>query len=76
MVRFADSADNRFANDQDDKLEEALRKTKEKFSKAFQSNPVPMCIVDVDRNGYFLEVNDAFEYATGYKRDEVIGRCG
>ena len=66
VVRFADNTDH--------KLEDALRRSEEKFSKAFQSSPVPMCIVDVDRNGYFLEINDAFECITGYQRDEAIGR--
>jgi two-component system, cell cycle sensor histidine kinase and response regulator CckA len=63
----------RFADDTECKLKDALRQSEEKFSKAFHSNPVPMCIVDVDRNGYFLEINDAFEGITGYRRDEVIG---
>ncbi len=63
VVRFADS-----------KLEDALRKSEEKFSKAFQSNPAAMCLMDLDKNGCFLDVNNAFECISGYRRDEVIGR--
>src|SRR5262249_9216177 len=55
-------------------IEGALRKSEEKWSKAFHLNPLPMCIVDVDRNAYFLDVNEAFESMSGYRRDEVIGR--
>jgi len=33
-----------------------------------------MCLVDIDDNACFLEVNDAFERITGYRRDETIGR--
>ena len=54
-------------------MEDSLRNSKEKFHKVFQSSPAPMCIVDVDKNACFLEVNDAFERITGYRRDEIIG---
>jgi PAS domain S-box-containing protein len=54
-------------------MEDALRKSEEKFSKAFHSSPVSMCIVDVEKNSSFLEVNEAFEQITGYRRDETIG---
>jgi PAS domain S-box-containing protein len=50
-------------------IEDELLKSKEKFSKVFQSSPAPMC-----DNACFLEVNDAFERITGYRRDETIGR--
>ena len=33
-----------------------------------------MCIVNVDQNARFLELNTAFEDITGYRRNEVIGR--
>ena len=54
-------------------MEDALRKSEEKFSKAFQSSPAPMCIVDIEKNASFMEVNEAFERITGYRRDEAIG---
>ncbi len=66
-VRFADITDRKL-------IENALRKSEEKFSKAFRSSPAAMCIVDVDRNATFLEVNETFERVTGYQRDEIIGR--
>lgn len=63
----------RFVVDTEGKLEAALRKSEEKFCKAFQSSPVAMCIVDIDSNARFLEVNEAFARTTGYSRDELIG---
>jgi PAS domain S-box-containing protein len=55
-------------------LEDELRISQEKFSRAFHSSPIPMCIVDVEKNSAFLEVNEAFERITGYSRGEVMGR--
>ncbi len=54
--------------------EEALKLSEEKFNKAFLSSPVAMTI----QNGsdLFLDVNSAFLKATGYDRDEIIGKCG
>ena len=54
-------------------MEEALKKSEEKFSKAFQSNPAAIMISDLASKS-FLEVNDTFEEMTGYRRDEVVGR--
>src|SRR4051812_17572233 len=65
----------RFLNITDRKaIEGALRKSEEKFSKAFRSSPVPMAIADIDKNGYFLEINESFERVTGFQHDEIIGR--
>jgi two-component system, cell cycle sensor histidine kinase and response regulator CckA len=66
VVRFSDITIRKQA-------EEAHLKLEEKFSKAFQSSPAPMCIVDIDGNARFMEVNDAFERVTGYSRSEAIG---
>ena len=55
-------------------MENAVRKSEEKFSKAFQSSPAPMCIVDIEKNARLVEINEAFERITGYQRDEAIGR--
>ncbi len=63
----------RFADQSGLPLDDALRKSEEKFSRAFLSSPIPMCIVNVDQNARFLELNTAFERITGYQRDEVIG---
>jgi PAS domain S-box-containing protein len=67
VVRFSDITDRKL-------IENALRKSEEKFSRAFRSSPAAMCIVDVDRNSTFLEINETFERITGFRRDEIIGR--
>ena len=67
VVRFSDITDQKL-------MENALRESEERFSKAFRSSPAAMCIVDVDRNSRFLEINETFERITGFQRDEVIGR--
>lgn len=67
VVRFSDITNSK-------QVEDALRKSEEKFSKAFRSSPAPMCILDIAGNARFLEVNEAFERVTGYTRTEVIGR--
>lgn len=55
------------------RAEEALRRSEEKFAKAFRSSPVEMIISTLDE-GRMLEVNETFERKLGYRRDEVIGR--
>ena len=54
-------------------MEEALKRSEEKFSKAFRSNPAAVTIADLTSKSY-LDVNEAFEQMTGYRRDEVVGR--
>jgi PAS domain S-box-containing protein len=54
------------------RAEEALRKSEEKFAKAFQASPAIITIVRIsDRQ--FIEVNQAFERQTGFSRSEVVG---
>jgi PAS domain S-box-containing protein len=53
--------------------EEALRKSEEKFSKAFMASPVWVAVTTVE-DGRFLEVNDTFTTESGYTREEAIGR--
>ena len=53
-------------------IEEALKKSEEKFSKAFHSNPTAIVIADLSNRSY-LEVNHTFEQITGYQRLEVVG---
>jgi len=55
------------------RAEEALRISEEKFSKAFRSSPDILTLSSVD-DGVMLDVNDTFVQATGYAREEVIGR--
>jgi PAS domain S-box-containing protein len=52
---------------------ELLRKSEEKFAKAFEASPAIKSIVRL-RDRRFIEVNRAFEQRTGYSRDEVHGR--
>jgi PAS domain S-box-containing protein len=53
--------------------EEALKKSEEKFSKAFRVSPVALTVTSAKDHRY-IEVNDTFERFTGYRREEVIGR--
>ena len=55
------------------KAEEALRKSEEKFSKAFKNSPLWVVISALD-TGLYIDVNDAFLRTTGFEREEVIGR--
>jgi two-component system, cell cycle sensor histidine kinase and response regulator CckA len=53
--------------------EEALRKSEERFSKAFRSSPVAITI-STAADGRYLDANEAFLQMVGLKREEVIGR--
>lgn len=53
--------------------QEALQKSEEKFSKAFRESPIALTLTSAVDNRY-IEVNETFEHATGWRRDEVIGR--
>ena len=53
--------------------QEALRQSEERFAKAFRMAPGPMAIMALD-GLIILDVNDAFTAATGWRREEVIGR--
>ncbi len=55
------------------RAEEALRRSEEKFSKAFQASPAMISIVRISDRQY-IEVNRAFEKQTDFQRAEVIGR--
>jgi diguanylate cyclase (GGDEF)-like protein/PAS domain S-box-containing protein len=52
-------------------MEDALRQSEEKFSKAFQSSPDAMLITRL-HNGHFVEVNEGFCRLTGYTREEAL----
>jgi PAS domain S-box-containing protein len=55
------------------KAEIELGRSEQKFSKAFQRSPLAITIVSAS-DGRYIDVNEAFEMQTGWKRDEVIGR--
>jgi len=55
------------------RTEAALRKSEEKFFKAFRSCPIEMVIATLEESR-FLDVNESFERAVGLSRDDVIGR--
>ena len=54
-------------------VEAKLRQLEEKFSKAFRQSPLALTVARM-RDGCDIEVNQAFERETGWKREEVIGR--
>jgi PAS domain S-box-containing protein len=53
--------------------ERALLTSEEKFSRAFRESPVALTLTSA-RDHRYLDVNQTFEEATGWRRDEVIGR--
>jgi PAS domain S-box-containing protein len=53
--------------------EKALKKTEEKFRKAFLGSPLAVSIARAEDNCY-LDINDRFALAVGWRRDEVVGR--
>lgn len=53
--------------------EQALRVSEEMFSKAFSSSPNGICITSLD-DSRFINVNESLLAATGYSREELIGR--
>ena len=55
------------------RMEEALRKSEERFATAFRRGPLAFMLTSTRDNRY-IEVNDAFEEITGYQREEVIGK--
>jgi PAS domain S-box-containing protein len=54
-------------------IEEALKNSEEKFSKAFRESPLVLTLTSTKDHRY-IDVNDTFEKITGWKREEAIGR--
>ncbi len=55
------------------RIEEDLRRSEEKFAKAFHASPEPMSITSVTTR-CLLDVNRSFERLSGWSRAEVVGR--
>jgi two-component system, cell cycle sensor histidine kinase and response regulator CckA len=54
------------------RVQEALRISEERFSKAFQASPMPMAIQSLpDRR--FLDANSSFLSLVGYAREQLVG---
>jgi PAS domain S-box-containing protein len=54
-------------------LENALRLSEERFSKAFKASPIPLAIQSLRKEKY-VDANEGFQQLTGFHRDELIGR--
>ncbi len=50
-----------------------LRRSEERFAKAFRANPIPSAL-QTSAEERFVDVNDAFLVLTGFLREEIIGR--
>ncbi|MEN6391510.1 MAG: PAS domain S-box protein, partial [Syntrophomonas sp.] len=55
------------------RFEEALRLSEDKFSKAFNSSPTPMCIATLEE-GRFIAVNKGFCKLLDYSASELLGK--
>jgi PAS domain S-box-containing protein len=53
--------------------EQALKRSEEKFSKAFRQGPMALTLTSAKDHRY-IDVNQTFEELTGWNREEVIGR--
>jgi diguanylate cyclase (GGDEF)-like protein/PAS domain S-box-containing protein len=53
----------------------ALRRSEERFSRAFQASPAPMLISTLS-DGRCVYINEAAERLFGYSLEEVVGRTG
>ncbi|HPI92812.1 MAG TPA: PAS domain S-box protein [Deltaproteobacteria bacterium] len=55
------------------RIQEELRLTEERFVRIFQASPDWVSITTMD-GGIYIDVNDGYLKASGYSRDEVLGR--
>jgi PAS domain S-box-containing protein len=54
-------------------IEEALKKSEEKFSKVFRESPTALTVTSTVDSRY-IDVNETFQKLTGWTSDEVVGR--
>lgn len=54
------------------RVQEALRISEERFSKAFQASPMPMAMGSLP-DGRFMDANSAFLSLTGYTAEKLVG---
>ena len=52
---------------------EALRRSEERFAKAFRNSPVPLALQNAGEQRY-VDVNESFLLLTGFKREEILGQ--
>jgi PAS domain S-box-containing protein len=57
------------------RAEAALLASEQRFSEAFNLSPLPMHIISLEDTRY-IYVNDSFLQATGFSREELIGKTG
>jgi PAS domain S-box-containing protein len=55
-------------------MQDALFKSEEQFKKVFRCSPAAIVLSDPEHGGRLIDVSDAFEHVTGYRREEVVGR--
>jgi two-component system, cell cycle sensor histidine kinase and response regulator CckA len=53
--------------------EEALRRSEDKFAKAFHSSPDAL-VISRANDGLIVDINEGFSALTGYTREEALGR--
>jgi PAS domain S-box-containing protein len=68
------SANDKLKREITDRLqtEKALRRSEERFSKAFRASPIPLAIQSL-RDQIFIDVNEGFLKLAGFTREELIG---
>ena len=55
------------------KNQESLRQSEERFATAFRSSPLAITI-STEKEGQYVDANDAFVKMMGYRREEIVGR--
>ena len=56
-----------------ERAKEALNLSEDKFHKVFRSSP-DWFVISTLKDGFYIDVNEAFLHASGYSKGEVLGR--